>query len=159
MVARARGATEADEERPDYPGGEPAEGVDAYPQDQSGSEVEGGFGLYNKERERAPCLSVRQVVQAAGLGSGQMMRVLVTGSGGLAGVNFVRALRASSKGYYIVGTDYSKYHILYPDVDARHMTPRHDDRSFVPRVVEIAKKEKVDFLHAQPSSEAYVIAS
>jgi glutathione synthase/RimK-type ligase-like ATP-grasp enzyme len=88
-----------------------------------------------------------------------MTRVLVTGSGGLAGVNFVRALRASSKGYYIVGTDYSKYHILYPDVDARHMTPRHDDRSFVPRVVEIAKKEKVDFLHAQPSSEAYVIAS
>ena len=88
-----------------------------------------------------------------------MTRVLVTGSGGLAGVNFVRALRISSKGYYIVGTDYNKYHILYPDVDARYLTPRHDDRSFIPRVAEIAKKEKADFLHAQPSSEAYVISS
>jgi len=87
-----------------------------------------------------------------------MRRVLVTGSGGLAGVNFVRALRASPRAYYIVGTDYSKYHILYPDVDARYLTPRHDDRSFIPRVAEIASKERADFLHPQPSSEAYVIS-
>ena len=87
-----------------------------------------------------------------------MKRVLVTGSGGLAGVNFVRALRASSRGYYIVGTDYNKYHLLYPDVDARYLTPRHDDKAFIPRVAEIAKKEKADFLHPQPSSEAYVIS-
>jgi biotin carboxylase len=87
-----------------------------------------------------------------------MTRVLVTGSGGLAGVNFVRALRASSKGYYIVGTDFNKYHILYPDVDARYLTPRHIDRSFIPRIGEIARKEKADFLHPQPSSEAYVIS-
>ncbi len=88
-----------------------------------------------------------------------MKRVLVTGSGGLAGVNFVRALRASSKGYYIVGTDFNRYHLLYPDVDARYLTPRHSDRSFIPRVVEIARKEKADFLHPQPSSEAYVVSS
>ncbi|HVC27781.1 MAG TPA: hypothetical protein VND40_06425 [Nitrososphaerales archaeon] len=88
-----------------------------------------------------------------------MTRVLVTGAGGLAGVNFVRALRASSREYYIVGTDFSKYHILYPDVDARYLTPRHSDRSFLPRVAEIAAKERADFLHPQPSSEAYVISN
>jgi len=88
-----------------------------------------------------------------------MTRVLVTGAGGLAGVNFVRALRASSREYYIVGTDFNKYHILYPDVDARYLTPRHSDRSFLPRVAEIAAKERADFLHPQPSSEAYVISS
>ncbi len=88
-----------------------------------------------------------------------MTRVLVTGSGGLAGVNFVRALRASSRDYYIVGTDFNRYHILYPDVDARYLTPRHSDRSFIPRVAEIAKKERADFLHPQPSSEAYVVSS
>jgi biotin carboxylase len=86
-------------------------------------------------------------------------RVLVTGSGGLAGVNFVRALRASSREYYIVGTDYNKYHLLYPDVDARYLTPKHSDRSFIPRVAEVAKKERAEFLHPQPSSEAYVISS
>jgi len=88
-----------------------------------------------------------------------MTRVLVTGSGGLAGVNFVRALRASSRDYYVIGTDFNKYHLLYPDVDARYLTPRHSDRSFIPRIAEIAKKEKADFLHPQPSSEAYVISS
>jgi len=87
-----------------------------------------------------------------------MTRVLVTGSGGLAGVNFVRALRASSRGYYIVGTDFNRYHLLYPDVDARYLTPRHSDKSFIPRVAEISRQERADFLHPQPSSEAYVIS-
>jgi biotin carboxylase len=88
-----------------------------------------------------------------------MTRVIVTGSGGLAGVNFVRALRASKGEYYIVGTDYNKYHLLYPEVDARYPTPRHGDKAFIPRVAEIASAERADFLHPQPSSEAYVISS
>ena len=85
-------------------------------------------------------------------------RVLVTGSGGLAGVNFVRALRASKRGYYIVGTDFNKYHLVYPDLDSRYLTPRHTDREFLPRVASIVKQERIDFLHPQPSSEAYVIS-
>jgi glutathione synthase/RimK-type ligase-like ATP-grasp enzyme len=74
-------------------------------------------------------------------------------------VNFVRALRASPRRYYIVGTDFNNYHLLYPDVDARYLTPRHSDRTFVSRLVEIATKERADFLHPQPSSEAYVVSS
>ena len=86
-------------------------------------------------------------------------RVLVTGAGGLAGVNFVRALRVSSMRYYLLGTDFNRYHVLYPDVDVRYLTPRHSDGAFVPRIAEIVKKERVDFVHPQPSSEAYVISS
>ena len=85
-------------------------------------------------------------------------RVLVTGSGGLAGVNFVRALRASKRGYYIVGTDFNRYHLVYPDLDSRYLTPRHSDPEFIPRVASIVKQERVDFLHPQPSSEAFVIS-
>ena len=73
-------------------------------------------------------------------------------------MNFVRALRASRNGYYIVGTDFNRYHLLYPDVDLRLLTPRHSDKSFIPRVAAIVKEEKLEFLHPQPSSEAYVIA-
>jgi carbamoylphosphate synthase large subunit len=85
-------------------------------------------------------------------------RVLVTGAGGLAGVNFVRALRVSKRDYYIVGTDFNKYHLVYPDVNLRLLTPRHSDPDFVPRVAAIVREEKVEFLHPQPSSEAYVVA-
>jgi carbamoylphosphate synthase large subunit len=86
-------------------------------------------------------------------------RVLVTGAGGVAGVNFVRALRASGRNYYIAGTDYSKYYIELPDLDARYLTPRHDDSSFVERVASVAKRENVSFIHPQPSSEALVLSS
>jgi carbamoyl-phosphate synthase large subunit len=86
-------------------------------------------------------------------------RVLVTGAGGVAGVNFVRALRASSNSYYVAGTDYSRYYIELPDLDARYHSPRHDSGEFVERIAEVARKERVEFIHPQPSSEAFVLAS
>jgi carbamoyl-phosphate synthase large subunit len=86
-------------------------------------------------------------------------RILVTGSGGVAGVNFVRALRSSDQKYYVVGTDHNRFHIEYPDVVARYFTPRHDDRNFVPKIAEIVRRESIDFVHPQPSSEALVISA
>ena len=71
----------------------------------------------------------------------------------------MRALRASRRNYHLVGADFNSYHIVYPDVDARYLTPRHTDPSFIPRISSIVKEERIDFLHPQPSSEAYVITS
>jgi len=86
-------------------------------------------------------------------------RILVTGAGGIAGVNFVRGLRASRRGYYLAGSDFSKYYIQFPDLDARYLTPRHDDKKFVTRISDLARRERVDFVHPQPSSEAFVLSS
>jgi carbamoylphosphate synthase large subunit len=83
----------------------------------------------------------------------------VTGSGGLAGVNFVRALKASKRNYYVVGADFNMYHLVYPDADARYRTPRHTDTSFIPRIAQLVREERIDFLHPQPSSEALVITA
>jgi len=84
--------------------------------------------------------------------------VLVTGAGGIAGVNFVRALNASKRNYRVVGGDNSKYYIEFPDLAARYLTPRHDSADFVKKIVAIAKKERVGFIHPQPSSEALVLS-
>lgn len=84
--------------------------------------------------------------------------ILVTGAGGIAGVNFVRALNASSRKYRVVGTDNSKYYIEFPDLAARYLTPRHDSKDFTRKVATIAKKEHAAFIHAQPSSEALVLS-
>ncbi|MCL5788455.1 MAG: hypothetical protein M1357_01410 [Candidatus Marsarchaeota archaeon] len=86
------------------------------------------------------------------------LRVLVTGAGGIAGVNFVRALRAASFNPYIVGTDFNRYYINFPDLDRRYLSPRHDDPSFVQRVASIVESERIAFVHPQPSSEASVLA-
>ncbi|HUI85640.1 MAG TPA: hypothetical protein VLY21_00600 [Nitrososphaerales archaeon] len=77
----------------------------------------------------------------------------------MAGVNFVRALRASKRGYHVVGCEYSKYYIELPDLEARYLTPRHDSPEFFSKVAGIAKREKVRFIHPQPSSEALVLSA
>ena len=40
-----------------------------------------------------------------------MKKILVTGSGGIGGVNFVRALRVIDEKFFIVGTDFNQYHL------------------------------------------------
>ena len=84
--------------------------------------------------------------------------VFVTGAGGVAGVNFVRALNASRRKYRVSGGDNDKYYIEFPDLAARYLTPRHDSAEFTQRIAALAKKERVGFIHPQPSSEALVLS-
>ncbi|MFM8659408.1 MAG: hypothetical protein ACKOCQ_05675 [Candidatus Nitrosotenuis sp.] len=86
-----------------------------------------------------------------------MKKILVTGSGGIGGVNFVRALRATKEEFYIVGTDFNRYYIQFPQVDVRVRSPRHSDPKFIELVSDLISKYKIDFLHPQPSSEAQVV--
>ncbi|MFX1298347.1 MAG: hypothetical protein ACFFD2_26265 [Promethearchaeota archaeon] len=88
-----------------------------------------------------------------------MKRILVTGSGGVAGVNFVRAIRIAPEDFFIAGTDFNIYYINFPELDLRFRTPRHDDPNFISKVSQIMRDHQLDFLHPQPESEAYVIAS
>ncbi len=85
-------------------------------------------------------------------------RILVTGCGGVGGSNFVRALRAAPKRFYIAGTDYNPYHLQFPDVDARFLTPKHTDSSFIPKLREITEKYSIDFIHPDAEVEALVVA-
>ncbi|MBI2127150.1 MAG: hypothetical protein HYU02_07560 [Thaumarchaeota archaeon] len=87
-----------------------------------------------------------------------LKRVLVTGSGGVAGVNFVNALRGGTEQTFIVGTDYDRFNIEFPDVDLRVRSPRHDDPGFVPLIASLVEKHRIEFVHPQPAVEAVVIA-
>ena len=87
-----------------------------------------------------------------------MKKILVTGSGGIGGVNFVRALRASEENFSIVGTDFNQYYLQFPDVDMRIGSPRHSDPEFIPLIKKIVSDHSINFIHPQPSSEALVIS-
>ena len=82
-----------------------------------------------------------------------MKKILVTGSGGIGGVNFVRALRVIDEKFFIVGTDFNPCHLEYPDVVIRVRTPRHSDPQFIPLIKKIISEHSIDFIHPQPSSE------
>ena len=87
-----------------------------------------------------------------------MKTILVTGSGGIGGVNFVRALRVIDEKFFIVGTDFNRYYLEFPDVDVRVNTPRHSDSQFIPLIKKIISENSIDFIHPQPSSESLVIS-
>jgi biotin carboxylase len=87
-----------------------------------------------------------------------MKRILVTGSGGIGGVNFVRALKLFQDEFFIVGTDFNKYYLEFPELDERIISPRHSDPNFIPLLNQLSDQHKIEFLHPQPSSEALVVS-
>ncbi|MEM3596545.1 MAG: hypothetical protein QXJ53_00215 [Candidatus Bathyarchaeia archaeon] len=87
-----------------------------------------------------------------------MKRVLVTGAGGPAGVNFVMSLRLAPEKMRIVGTEASEYYLYLAPVDSRFLVPRASDAAYIDRLNEIIRKEKIGFVHAQPDVEVAVIS-
>jgi biotin carboxylase len=85
-------------------------------------------------------------------------RVLVTGAGGPAGVNFIRSLRAAEQPYYLVGTDIDRFHLEWPDVDVAYEAPRSDDPSYVDFLNDLIEREGVELVHPQPDGEVRVIS-
>ncbi len=91
-----------------------------------------------------------------------MTNILVTGSGGTGGINFVRALRLAekqiNKKLFIVSTDHNQHYLNFPDSDVKVVSPKHIDQSFIPLILELINKYKIDFLHPHPSSEARIVS-
>lgn len=84
----------------------------------------------------------------------RMKRILVTGIGGTAALNFVRAIRELEEDIRVVGTDCSPYHIyLAEQVAKKYVIPKSNEEDYVKKLNEIIVKEKIQFLHAQPDVE------
>jgi carbamoyl-phosphate synthase large subunit len=85
-------------------------------------------------------------------------RLLCTGAGGPAGINFTMSLRAAPEKMMLVGTDSNEYFLNLAITDARYMVPRAKDPAYIDTLNEIIRKEKVEFLHAQPDIEVEVVS-
>lgn len=84
-----------------------------------------------------------------------MKRILITGAGGSAAYNYIESIRHNpyKEKFYIVGTDMSRYHIELSRLDKRYITPSVSDPDYLAKLNELIKREKIDFLHAQPDVE------
>jgi len=91
-----------------------------------------------------------------------MTNILVTGSGGTGGINFIRALKLSekqqNKKLFLICTDHNPHYLNFSEADVRLVSPRHDDASFVPLLIKLVEKYNIEFLHPHPSSEAQVVS-
>jgi glutathione synthase/RimK-type ligase-like ATP-grasp enzyme len=91
-----------------------------------------------------------------------MTKILVTGAGGTGGINFVRALRLAEKqqnqSLFVACIDHNPHYLNFAEADTKVVSPRHDDAGFIPLLLKLIEKHKIEFLHPHPSSEARVIA-
>ncbi|MEM3622911.1 MAG: ATP-grasp domain-containing protein [Candidatus Bathyarchaeia archaeon] len=87
-----------------------------------------------------------------------MKRILVTGAGGPAGVNFIMSLRIAPERIHMVGTEANEYYLYLAPVDKRYLVPKATDTDYIDRLNEIIRKEAIEFVHAQPDVEVAVIS-
>lgn len=85
-------------------------------------------------------------------------RVLCTGAGGPAGINFVMSLRLAPEKMFIVGTEASEHYLSLAKTEKRYRVPRAIEPSYIDTLNDIIRKEKVEFLHAQPDVEVEAVS-
>lgn len=87
-----------------------------------------------------------------------MKRIVVTGAGGPAGINFVMSLRIAPEKIFIVGTEASENFVYLASTDRKYLVPRAEEKNYIDKLNEIIRKEKADFLHAQTDAEVAVVS-
>ena len=89
-----------------------------------------------------------------------MKKILVTGAGGPAGVNFLRSLETVNEKMELFGTDINIYHKEFakPWTKEMFIVPRADSKDYVPKINEIIEKNKIEFIHPQPDVEVSAVS-
>lgn len=88
-----------------------------------------------------------------------LKKVLVTGSGGMAGIGFTRCIKSSPEKFFMVGTDSSPMYIHLSETNVKVLVPPSTSKDYVDILNYIISKYGVEFIHAQPDAEIDVIAA
>ncbi len=87
-----------------------------------------------------------------------MKRVLVTGAGGPAGINFAKSLRIVPEKMLLIGTEADKYYVTLAVTNKTYLVPEALSDGYVDRLNETITKERIEFLHPQPDVEVMVVS-
>jgi len=86
------------------------------------------------------------------------MNVLITGSGGYAGIGFTRCLRKAPDDILLIGSDADSNYVIFSETDKKVLIPRADSINYLDVLKKIIKQYSIDFIHAQPDIEVKTIA-
>ena len=87
-----------------------------------------------------------------------MKRVMITGAGGPAAINFIMSLKLSPEELYIIGTDTNKFRIHLAPTNSKFLVPKATDENYINALNEIIRKERIEFIHPQPDIEVRVLS-
>jgi carbamoyl-phosphate synthase large subunit len=85
-------------------------------------------------------------------------KILVTGAGGPAGINFIKSLRISTEKQFIVGTEANERFLHLVPTKKKYLIPKATEMGYIENINEIVQKDHVEFVHAQPDVEVAVIS-
>lgn len=86
-------------------------------------------------------------------------RILVTGTGGSASVNFIRSLYLGYESIHTVGTDTSNFYIKLSKARSNYVIPSCHNKDYIDELNRVIDNEKVSFIHPQPDPEVLVISA
>jgi biotin carboxylase len=87
-----------------------------------------------------------------------MKKILVTGAGGPAGINFIMSLRIAPEKMFIVGTEANEHFFYLAPADKKYLVLKATKASYIDELNEIIRKEHVELIHAQPDIEVAIIS-
>lgn len=87
-----------------------------------------------------------------------MKKILVTGAGGPAGINFVKSLRIAPEKFFIVGSDLNKYHLELVDANIRCLAIPCSSPRYVDFLNELIERYNIEMVHPQPDVEVRVLS-
>jgi biotin carboxylase len=85
-------------------------------------------------------------------------RILITGAGGPAGVNFAQSLKLAHKKILLVGTEANAYYAALAATDQVYVVPTAQVPDYIERINEVIRKENLEFVHPQPDAEVLAIS-
>lgn len=88
----------------------------------------------------------------------KIKKIIITGAGGPAGVNFINSLREAPETLHLIAVDSNPFHLEWANADEKYVIPRADHRDYFKALRAIIKKTKADFLHPQPDNEVLAIS-
>lgn len=84
-------------------------------------------------------------------------RIMITGAGGPASVNFTMSLRIAPEKMFLIGTEANEHFVNLAKTDKCYLASRATDPDYIDRLNEIIKQEKIEFLHPQTDIEVLTV--
>ncbi|MCW3980256.1 MAG: ATP-grasp domain-containing protein [Candidatus Bathyarchaeota archaeon] len=85
-------------------------------------------------------------------------RILITGAGGPAGVNFTLSLKLAQEKMTLVGTEANEHYSTLAATDEVYVIPDAEAPNYVERINELVERENIEFVHPQPDIEVLAIS-
>lgn len=85
-------------------------------------------------------------------------RILATGAGGPAGVNFTQSLKIAPEKMFLVGTEADQHYAHLASTNRIYIVPDATSFDYIDKLNEVVEKEKIEFIHPQTDVEVKTVS-